>query len=311
MPCAMADGGAGDIHRRVARTDNDDTAAQMVDIGVLQVVDGIMHIAEALALDVQRVGTPHAGADEDSLVAIAEQILDLERLANIGVGADLDALQAQMAVLKIVQHRLGQTELGDAVAQHAADLVVALKDRDIVPIARQNDRDGQTRRAGADDGSLFAVGRRRALRHLTGIGRGNIIFNDREVDRRALDAAHTMPLTLLLMVAGQRADGGQGVVFKQHTTGLVQLVVLQQTDDLRDIGVDGAPLLTAGHLAAKAVVRFVHYMQRHVLLLHFVPILRVKNATMLYHAHVFSISCLYYHRLSSKRKPHRLNFFSA
>ena len=98
-----------------------------------------------------------------------------------------------------------------------------------------------------------------------------------------------MTLALVLMVADQRADRGQGVIFKQHTAGLVQLVVLQQTDNLGDVGVNRAALLAAGHLAAKAVVRFVHYVQRHVLLLHFVPILRVKNATILYYAHFFSI----------------------
>ena len=113
------------------------------------------------------------------------------------------------------------------------------------------------------------------------------------------------------MVADQRADRRQGVVFKQHTARFVELVGLQKADDLGDIGVDRAALLAAGHLAAKAVVCFVHYVQRHVLLLHFVPILRVKNATILYYAHFFSILYLYYHRLSSKRKPHRLNFFSA
>ena len=92
MPRAVADGGARHVHGRVARTDDDDAAAQMINIGVLQVVDGIMDIAEALALDVQRIGPPDAGADEDGLVAVAEQILNFQRLAHVGVGADLDAL---------------------------------------------------------------------------------------------------------------------------------------------------------------------------------------------------------------------------
>ena len=40
----------------------------------------------------QRVGPPDAGADEDGLVAVAEQILNFQGLAHVGVGADLDAL---------------------------------------------------------------------------------------------------------------------------------------------------------------------------------------------------------------------------
>ena len=92
MPRAVADGGARHVHGRVARADDDDPIAQVVDIGVLQIVDGVVHVAEALALDVQRVGPPDAGADEDGLVAVAEQILNFQRLAHVGVGADLDAL---------------------------------------------------------------------------------------------------------------------------------------------------------------------------------------------------------------------------
>ena len=267
MPCAVADGRAGHIHRRVARADNDYTVAQMVDIGVLQIVDGVVHVAKAFALDVQRVGPPYAGADEDCLVAVAEQILDLERLAHIGVGAHLDALQAQMTVLKIVQHRLWQAEFRDAVAQHAADFIMAFKNRDIVAIAGQNDGNRQTRRAGADNRGLFAVGRSRALHHLAGVGGGNVVLNNREMHRRALDAADAVTLALVLVVADQRTDRGQGVILKQHTARLVQLVVFQQTDNLGDVGVNRAALLAAGHLAAKAVVRFVHYVQRHVLLL--------------------------------------------
>ena len=92
MPRAVADGGARHVHGRVARADDDDPIAQVVDIGVLQIVDGVVHVAETLALDVQRVGPPDAGADEDGLVAVAEQILNFQRLAHVGVGADLDAL---------------------------------------------------------------------------------------------------------------------------------------------------------------------------------------------------------------------------
>ena len=92
MPRAVADGGARHVHGRVARADDDDPIAQVVDIGILQIVDGVVHVAEALALDVQRVGPPDAGADEDGLVAVAEQILNFQRLAHVGVGADFDAL---------------------------------------------------------------------------------------------------------------------------------------------------------------------------------------------------------------------------
>jgi hypothetical protein len=96
-------------------------------------------------------------------------------------------------------------------------------------------------------------------------------------------------LTVALEVTVTEELRREGVVLKQHTARFVELVGLQKADDLGNIGVDRAALLAAGHLTAKAVVCFVHYVQRHVLLLHFAPILRVKNATMLYHAHFLSI----------------------
>ena len=170
MPCAVADGRARHIHRRVARTDHHHPVAQVVHIGVLQIVDGKMYMAEAFPFDVQRVGPPDAGADKDGLEPVPEQIVDLQRLPHIGVGADLDVLQAQVAVFKVVQHTLRQPEFRDAVAQHAADLVVAFKDRHIIAIAGQNDRDGQPGRAGTDDGHPLAVGLCRAFGHLGGIG---------------------------------------------------------------------------------------------------------------------------------------------
>ena len=155
MPRAVADGSARHVHGRVARADDDDPIAQVVDIGVLQIVDGVVHVAKALALDVQRVGPPDAGADEDGLVAIAEQILNFSALPTSVLGRTLMPFKRRWRYSKSSSTVLGQAELRDAVAQHAADLIVALKDRDVVAVACQNDRNGQARRAGADDGGIF------------------------------------------------------------------------------------------------------------------------------------------------------------
>ena len=267
MAGAVAQGGAADVHGRVARADHHQPAAQVVDVGVLQIIDGEVHVAQALPFDVQGIGPPHAGADEDRLVAVAEKVLDAQRLAHVGVGADLDVLQAQVPVLEIVQHRLGQPEFGDAVAQHAADLVVTLEDGHVVAVAGQDDGDGQARGARADDGGLFAVGFGGAFGHLAGVGGRNVVFNDGEMHRRPLDALDTVPLALILVVADQRTDRRQGVVLKQHPARLIELVGFEQADHFRDVGVDRAALLAARVLAAQAVVRFVHYMQCHSLLL--------------------------------------------
>ena len=169
-----------------------------------------------------------------------------------------------MAVGDVIQHRVGQTEVGDAVAHHAADLVLGIEDGDPVAVAGQDDGNGEARGACSDDGHPAAVEGRGALHHLVGIGGGDIVFDDGEVHRHILDAPDAVPLALFLVVADQRADGGEGVVLKEHPAGLVELAVLQEPDDLRDIGVDGAALPAAGLLAAETAVGLFHYMQRHI-----------------------------------------------
>ena len=263
MAGAVADGGAGHIHGRIARADDDHTVAQVIDIRVLQVIDGVMYIAQALPLDAKGIGAPDAGANENSLVTVTEKVLQLEGLTNIGIGTDLDVLEAQVAIFKIIQNALGQPEFGDAVAQHTANLVVGFKDSDIIAVAGQNDRDGQSRRAGADDGRLFAVGLGRAADHLRGIGGGDVVFNDREMHRRAFDATNAVSLTLVFMVADQAAHRGQRVILEQHPPGLVELVGLEQANYFRNVGVDGTPFLAARLFAAQTKVRLIHNVQCH------------------------------------------------
>lgn len=165
-----------------------------------------------------------------------------------------------MAVFKVIQNTFGQAEFRDAVPQHAADFIVAFKNGHIIAIARQNDRNGQARRAGADDGRLFAVGGHRAVIHLAGIGGRDVVFDNRKMHRGALDAAHAVTLALLFVVAHQAAHRGKGIVFKQHAACFVQLVGFQQADHFGDIGLDGAPLLAARLFAAQTLVGFVHDM---------------------------------------------------
>ena len=105
-------------------------------------------------------------------------------LAHVGVGADFDVLQAQVAGTEVVQHTFGQTELRDAVAQHAADLIVAFKNGHIVAVAGQDDR-GWSKPAGplpmmAD---LLPLGGGGTLVIWLGVGRGNVVLDDRESAR--------------------------------------------------------------------------------------------------------------------------------
>src|SRR5699024_10789554 len=259
VPRAVADGGAGAVHGRVAHPDDGDVVPQPEGLAVGQVVDAEGGVAQAFALNVHGVGVPQARADEDALVAVPEQVVDGQGAADLGVGAHLDPLQLQVAVLEVVQHAVGQAVVGDAVPHDAAGLVPGLEDGDVVAPAGQQHRDGQARRARPDDGRPHPVFGGGARHHLVGVGGGDVVFDHRKVDRVVAGhpVADAVALALLFVVADQAAHGGQGVIFKQHPAGLVHLAGFQQADGLGDIGVDGAALLAHGLFAAKAAVGFV------------------------------------------------------
>ena len=75
--------------------------------------------------------------------------------ADVDAGAELRALGAHL-LEPAVEVALLHLELGDAVAQQAADAVGPLVDRDGVTGARELLRDGEAGRAGADDGDRLA-----------------------------------------------------------------------------------------------------------------------------------------------------------
>ena len=265
MAGTVADGGAGAVHGGIAHADDGNVVPQAERLGVGQVVDAKGHVAQRLAFDVHGVGFPQAGTDEDALVAVAEEVVDGDGTADGGVGAHLDVFQLQVAVCKIVQHAVRQAVIGDAVPHDAADLIPGIKNGDVIAPACQQHRNGQACRARADDGGFHPVPGGGAGRHLVGIGGGDIILDDGKV--HGVVAGHpvadAVALALVLVVADQAADGGQGVVFKQHPAGVVQLVVFQQPDHLGDIGVDGAALLTHRLFAAEAAVGFVQNVKCH------------------------------------------------
>ena len=137
----VAKGGSCNVHCRITCADYDNTLSKLKGLGAVKIVDTEMHVAECLALDVQGVGLPHACADEDCLVSVTEEILDADRSADVGVGTNLDTLHLDVAVLDVVKHRLRQTEIGNSVAENAADLVLIFKYCYLIAVSCQNDCD--------------------------------------------------------------------------------------------------------------------------------------------------------------------------
>ena len=166
---------------------------------------------EALARDAHEAGQAGAGADEHGLEAhVVEQLVDGQHLADDHVRLDVHAEGAEVVDLA-VDDRLRQTELRNAVAEHAAGDVQRLVDRDLVAHARQIARAGQAGRAGADHGDLVAVGGRRngLLGVVLAVPVGDEALQTADAHRLALDAAHALGLALRLLRADAAADRRQ------------------------------------------------------------------------------------------------------
>ena len=90
---------------------------------------GGVHALQALAGDAHEAGQAGAGAYEHGLIAVlAHQLVDGEHLADDHVALEIHAHLLQ-AVDLLLDDGLGQTELGDAVHQHAAGHVQGLVTR--------------------------------------------------------------------------------------------------------------------------------------------------------------------------------------
>jgi hypothetical protein len=119
-----------------------------------------------------------AGGDDDGVVPLA-QVRRLEVDADLDARTEAGALRAHL-LDTAVDVPLLHLELGDAVAQQAADAVGALVDRDGVARPGELLRGGEAGRAGADD-------RDRLAGEALGGLRGDVAGLPRLVDDRDLD----------------------------------------------------------------------------------------------------------------------------
>ena len=83
--------------------------------------------------------------------------------------------------------------------------------------------------------------------------------------RHILDAADTVPLALLFVVADDGAYSGKGVILEEHPPRFVQLSGLQQPNDLWDVGVNRTAFPASRIFTAETAVGFFHDMQCHIL----------------------------------------------
>ncbi len=175
------------------------------------------------------------------------------------VAADLDAELLEVADL-LLDDLFRQTELGDAVDQHAAGLVQRLVDRDLVAAEREIGGARETGRSRADHRNLETGGRRQ-LGHLDFAALGHLPVGDKafepaDGDWIALLAGDADDFTLVLLRADAAADGGQGVVLFDDRERAFEVGFLDLGDKTRDVDAHRAAVDALGFLALEATIGF-------------------------------------------------------
>ena len=159
--------GSGGIHRNVSASDNNDLATlhyrgvALVAEGLHEVASGQelvgrVHALEGFTRNSHEVGQSCTGSDENGLVALFEELVNREGLADYGIGHELHAKLPERSDF-LCHYGLGKPELGDSVDQNAAFCVKGLVDRDFESRLGKVACAGESRRSGTYDCHLMAV----------------------------------------------------------------------------------------------------------------------------------------------------------
>ncbi len=193
---SLPDRGPGAVHGREAAADDDHVASLVARVwqaegGRAQVLQAVDHAVGRLIGDVELVGVVAADGDDRGVEALVAQVVEGEVAAQRLVALDPAAEPPDRLVLGLEDLLLGQAVLGDAVAEHAAGLRVALEHRHVVAGHEQVVGSGHAGRTRADD------------RHsLAGLGLG--LERQRRLDAFALRLQDHVPGVAVAVSDGYR-----------------------------------------------------------------------------------------------------------
>ena len=281
---AQALGAAGCVHSHVAAAHHGHGLALQVHDGRVAVGQVRLHQVDAgqefvggvdalqvLAGDVHEHGQTGAGADKHGLEPVLlHQLVDGDGASHHGVRLHLHAHGLQ-TVHFLLDDGLGQTELGDAVHQHAAGQMQRLKHRDLIALLGQVAGAGQARGAGADDRHLVAV----ALRLGSGLGAVGVVpvgheaLQTADAHGIALLAADAVHLALALLGTYTAAHGGQGAGLMDDLICALIVLLHDLLNKLGDAHVDGTAVHAGMVLTVQAAGSLVQRLllsvaQRHL-----------------------------------------------
>ena len=92
----------------------------------MQIFDRIAAIAQAFARDSKLIGPPYARAEENAFIAVAEEVINRQVGADVGIWTDADA-HLNEDLFQPVEDIFGQAECRNAISKDSADLVPRLE----------------------------------------------------------------------------------------------------------------------------------------------------------------------------------------
>ena len=255
----------GGVDRRHAPANHDHAPpdGQGREIGALaqarDEIDRIGHAAQVFAGHAQGVRAGQAHAQKQG-VKVLLQCIELRHRVEFPVWANGDAADFEQPLHLALRKVVGCLVARQAVFIETTGLGARIKHHDLMAQARQRVGAGQSRRAGADHGDLFAAcGRaREQLRPRA--------FHQR-IDRMALQAAnghgpallrltHAHRLAQVLGRADARAHAAQRVGFENGAGGAPQVGVGNAPDERGHLNARGAGGDARGVKAVQAALSF-------------------------------------------------------
>ena len=244
-----------DLHGRIMLREG--VGAHEVDAG--QELIGGIDAAEAFAGNLLEVRQTRARSDEDRVIALFEQFFHRHGTADNRIRDDFHAQLADIVDF-LLHKRFRQTELRDAVHQHAAGGMERFVDGHVPARARQIRRTGQTSRARTDD-CRFLARRRCCFRGHRALGHGIVrrkAFQTADADRFALDTADALAFALRFLRADAAANRREAVLQANRLVCFLELALLNMRDEVRNRHIHRAALDAGRILAMQAAVSFLH-----------------------------------------------------
>ena len=261
---SLADRSPPAVHRGEPAADDHHPAPLVARVrqaqgGNSQILQAVDHTVGRLVGDVELVGVVAACGDDRGVEALVSQVVQAEVHAESLVAHQAGAEAPDRLVLGLQDLRLGQAVLGDAVAEHAAGLRVALEDGHVMAGDEQVVGCGHAGRAGTDDRhSLAGLGlglewQRRLdaplLRHQDNVPSVAVAVSN--CDRLVDLVAAAMVLARRWADPAQDRREGDGPL--EDAGRLAELALGVGLEEARDVDVAGA-LVLAGRQAVGVVV---------------------------------------------------------